>query len=143
MAYNSQPWGRVTTDSDAARRRGHDFAYNQERWRPFEEGGWTAKMQLDAMDMEGIDVAVIYPSRGLFALTIPNMDPRLAAAMARAYNNWLHEFCQENPDRLIGAGMISPFDVQDAVAETRRCIKELGFRGVFLRPNEVIGTELA
>jgi len=46
---------------------------------------------------------------------------------------------QENPDRSIGAGMISPFDVQDAVAETRRCVKELGFRGVFLRPNEVIG----
>jgi len=52
----------VTTDSDATRRRqGHDFAYNQERWRPFEERGWTSKMQLEAMDMEGIDVAVIYP----------------------------------------------------------------------------------
>jgi predicted TIM-barrel fold metal-dependent hydrolase len=140
MAHNGQPWGRVTTDSDATRRRqGHDFAYNQERWRPFEERGWTSKMQLEALDMEGIDVAVIYPSRGLFALAIPDMDPRLAAAMARAYNNWLHEFCQENPDRLIGAGMISPFDVQDAVAETRRCVKELGFRGVFLRPNGVMG----
>jgi uncharacterized protein len=140
LAYNGQPWGRVTFDAEANRRRqGHDFARNQERWRPFEERGWTSKVQLEAMDMEGIDVAVIYPSRGLFALTIPDMDPRLAAAMARAYNNWLHEFCQENPDRLIGAGMISPFDVQDAVAETRRCVKELGFRGVFLRPNEVMG----
>jgi hypothetical protein len=46
---------------------------------------------------------------------------------------------QENPDRWIGAGMISPFDVQDAAAERRRCVKELGLRGVFLRPNEVIG----
>ena len=124
LAHNGQPWGRVTTDSDATRRRqGHGFAYNQERWRPFEARGWTAKVQLEAMDMEGIDVAVIYPSRGLFALTISDMDPRLAAAMARAYNTWLYEFCQENPDRLIGAGMISPFDVQDAVAETRRCVK--------------------
>jgi uncharacterized protein len=35
--------------------------------------------------------------------------------------------------------MISPFDVNDAVAETRRCVTELGFRGVFLRPNEVVG----
>ena len=69
------------------------------------------------MDIEGIDVAVVYPSRGLFALTVQNMEPRLAAAMARAYNDWLHEFCQENPERLLGAGMISPFDVNDAVAE--------------------------
>ena len=64
------------------------------------------------MDIEGIDVAVVYPSRGLFALTIPDLEPRLAAAMARAYNDWLHEFCQENPERLLGAGMISPFDVE-------------------------------
>src|SRR5207249_922872 len=79
------------------------------------------------------------PSRGLFALTIPDMDPRLAAAMARAYNDWLYEFCQENPERLLGAGMISPFDVNDAVAETRRCVREFGFRAMFLRPNEVNG----
>ena len=113
--------------------------HNQERWRPFQERGWTAKVQLEAMEAEGIDVAVIYPSRGLFALTIPDMEPRFAAAMARAYNNWLYDFCQENPNRLLGAGMISPFAVQDAVAETRRCVQELGFRGVFLRPNEVNG----
>jgi hypothetical protein len=40
---------------------------NQERWRPFEACGWTSKVQMEAMDMEGIDVAVIYPSRGLGA----------------------------------------------------------------------------
>jgi hypothetical protein len=33
--------------------------------------------------------------------------------------------------------MISPFDVDDAVAETRRSVKELGFKGIFLRPNLV------
>jgi hypothetical protein len=79
------------------RRQGHDFVRNQERWRPFEERGWTAKVQLEAMDREGIDIAVIYPSRGLFALTIPNMDPRLAATMARAYNTWLYEFAGRTP----------------------------------------------
>jgi predicted TIM-barrel fold metal-dependent hydrolase len=57
--------------------------------------------------------------------------------MARAYNDWLYEFCQENPERLLGAGMISPFDVNDAVAEARRCVREYGFRAMFLRPNEV------
>jgi uncharacterized protein len=144
LAFDGKPWGRVAGAADASRRRqGRDYARNQERWRPFQERGWTAKVQLEAMDMEGIDVAVIYPSRGLFALTIPDMESRFATAMARAYNNWLYDFCQENPNRLLGAGMISPFDVQDAVAETRRCVQELGFRGVFLRPNEVNGRKLA
>ena len=140
LARDGKPWGRVAADADRSRRRhGHDHAKNQERWRPFQERGWTSKVQVEAMDIEGIDVAVIYPSRGLFALAIPDMEPRLAAAMARAYNDWLYEFCQENPERLLGAGMISPFDVDDAVAETRRCVRELGFRSVFLRPNEVNG----
>jgi len=130
LAIDGKPWGRVGADADRSRRRhGHDYARNQERWRQFQERGWTSKVQLEAMDTEGIDVAVIYPSRGLFALTIPDMEPRLAAAVARAYNDWLHEFCQENSGRLLGAGMISPFDVDDAVAEARRCVRELGFRG--------------
>jgi len=60
LAFDGKPWGRVAGDADASRRRqGHDFARNQERWRPFEARGWTSKVQLEAMDMEGIDVAVI------------------------------------------------------------------------------------
>src|ERR671934_1329184 len=140
LALDGKPWGRIAIDADRSRRRqGRNYALNQKRWRPFAERGWTSKVQLEAMDIEGIDVAVVYPSRGLFALTIPDMEPRLAAAMARAYNDWLHEFCQENPERLIGAGMISPFDVDDAVAEARRCVREFGFRAMFLRPNPVNG----
>ena len=94
LAHDGKGWGRVAIDADRSRRRqGKNYALNQERWRPYAERGWTSKVQLEAMDIEGIDVAVVYPSRGLFALTIPNMDPRLAAAMARAYNDWLHDFC--------------------------------------------------
>src|SRR2546426_8338604 len=141
LAHAGKRWGTVSgVDADWCRcRQGKNYALNQERWRPYAERGWTSKVQLEAMDIEGIDVAVVYPSRGLFALTIPDMDPRLAAAMARAYNDWLHDFCQENPERLLGAGMISPFDVDDAVAEARRCVREFGFRAMFLRPNEVKG----
>jgi predicted TIM-barrel fold metal-dependent hydrolase len=140
LAHDGKPWGRVAVDASSSRRReGHSYAHNQERWRPFKERGWDSKVQLEAMDTEGIDVAVVYPSRGLFALSVPDMDPPFAAAMARAYNNWLKDFCSEDPRRLIGAGMISPFDVNDAVSEARRCVKELGFRGVFLRPNIVNG----
>src|SRR4029434_7290579 len=135
LAHAGKPWGRVSgVDADRGRRRqGRNYALNQQRWRPYAERGWTSKVQLEAMDIEGIDVAVVYPSRGLFALTVPDMDPRLGAAMARAYNDWLYEFCQENPERLIGAGMISPFDVNDAAAETRRGVRGRGLSACFRR----------
>ena len=119
--------------------QGQNFERNQERFKLYEEMGWTGEAQLQGMDAEGIDVAVIYPSRGLFALTVPDLAPELAAAIARAYNNWLYDFCAPDRSRLLGAGMISPFDVNDAVAESKRCARELGFRGVFLRPNLVHG----
>ncbi len=135
---DGQAWGRTSIAvGDQNRSRGQSFAENQVRFKPYEERGWTGEVQLGAMDEEGIDVAVIYPSRGLFALTIPGMDPGLAAAISRANNDWLYDFCASDRNRIIGVGMISPFDIEDAVSETRRCVKELGFRGVFLRPNEV------
>ncbi|MBM3221181.1 MAG: amidohydrolase [Candidatus Rokubacteria bacterium] len=112
---------------------------DRERFRPFHERGWSAAAQLDAMDEEGIDVGVLYPTRGLFAQGIDGIPPKLAAAIARGYNDWLADFCSGDPSRLVGAGMISPFDVDDAVAETERCVRQLGFKGIFLRPNPVNG----
>ena len=138
---DGQPWG-IAPVSDRVwqmRRTGRNFTSHQERIKPYEERGWTGEVQLGAMDEEGIDVAVLYPSRGLYALPIPDMEPRLAAAVAQAYNDWLYDFCQADPSRLLGAAMVSPFDVEDAVSESRRCVRELGFTGVFLRPNEVNG----
>ena len=119
--------------------QGHNFEKNQGIYGDHSARGWAADVQLEAMDIEGIDVAVLYPTRGLQALSEGDMDPRFAAALARAYNNWLHDFCSADPARLLGAGMVSPFDVDEAVAETRRCTRELGFRGIFMRSNPVNG----
>ena len=57
------------------------------------------------MDLEGIDVAVLYPSRGLFVLAVDGLDSELAAAIARAYNDWMHDFCKIDPMRMYGAGI--------------------------------------
>lgn len=131
---DGKPWGR---QDDRGQRRAEffassTFAKSASRWDEFEARGWDSAAQLDAMNVEGIDAAVLYPSRGLFALAIPNMDPRLAAAIARAYNNWLHDFMEVDRSRMLGAGMISPFDIDDAIAETRR-VADLGFKAVFMR----------
>src|SRR5262249_38449542 len=91
------------------------------------------------MDQEGIDVAVLFPSRGLFTLAVDGMDPALSAAIGRAYNDWMYDFCQAYPERLYGAGHIAPHDVEAAVAETRRCVEELGFKAIFLRPTMING----
>jgi len=118
-------------------RGGHNYERNQALYAGHAARGFTAECQLEAMDVEGIDVAVLYPSRGLSVLTFDDMEPPLAAAIARAYNDWLADFCALDPTRLLGAGMLSVFDVDDAVREARRVVQQLGFRAVFLRSNIV------
>jgi len=119
--------------------RGRNFDKNQGIYRDHSERGWTAEVQLEAMDVEGIDVAVLFPTRALSILTNSQRDPRFSAALARAYNDWLHDFCQADPNRLLGAGMISIYDINDAIEETHRVAEEFGFRSVFLRSNVVNG----
>jgi predicted TIM-barrel fold metal-dependent hydrolase len=132
-------WGLPGTHGQRNANQGHNFRKNQSIYSSHAGRGWSADVQLEAMDTEGIDVAVLYPTRGLQVLSEPDMEPTFAAALARAYNDWLYDFCEKNPNRLLGSGMISPFDVDAAVAELQRCVEELGFRAIFLRSTVLNG----
>jgi predicted TIM-barrel fold metal-dependent hydrolase len=101
--------------------------------------GFDAKSQLDAMEREGLDVAALYPSIGLGIMMREDMDPKLAAAIARAYNNWLFDFCQTDPQRLKGVAMIPLHDPAEAVKEAERAVGKLSFLGVFARPEPLRG----
>jgi predicted TIM-barrel fold metal-dependent hydrolase len=136
--------GRVGPMVDAGRsawRPEHDDAYARAEAR-----GWDPTSQLEAMEREGLDVAVLFPSRGLFVLGLDlpqvvgpdGLEPPFAAAIARAYNDWLHDFCAAAPERMFGAGMIAPHDVESAVVEARRCVERFGFKAVFL-PSGCVG----
>ena len=103
------------------------------------DSGWDPGSQVRAMDREGMDMALMYPSRGLFAVATDKLDAGFGAAIARAYNDWMSDFCSPFPDRMKGIGMVFPTDVGEAVKEVKRCVEELGFRGVFLRPNLYLG----
>src|SRR4249920_2188639 len=139
MVYpDGRDWARQSPrESDVA--SGRNFEKNQGIYRQDAERGWTSEVQIEAMDIEGLDIAVLYPTRGLRALVVEDMDAPFAAALARAYNDWLYEFCQADTNKLVGAGMISPFDIDTAIAEAERCVKQLGFRAIFLRANIVNG----
>ena len=54
-----------------------------------------------------------------------------AAALCRAYNNWLYDYCGADRQRLMGVGAIPMQDINAAVAETSRAVNELGFKAIF------------
>jgi predicted TIM-barrel fold metal-dependent hydrolase len=99
---------------------------------------YDAVAQLQGMGMEGVDIAVNYPTMGLVLMGRSGMDPQLSLAICQAYNNWIHEFCSYSPDQLKWTAMLPVHDVHLACRELVRCVK-LGAVGSFIRPNLVNG----
>ena len=99
--------------------------------------GFDPESTLTAMDIEGVDVAVMYGTRGRQILMHDDLAPGYAAALARAYNNWAYDYCRSQPARLKFAAQIAMHDIPAAIEEARRCVKELGAVGVIGTPNPV------
>jgi predicted TIM-barrel fold metal-dependent hydrolase len=91
------------------------------------------------MDEEGLDHAVFFPS--LFLLSGETQDAAVAAASARAYNNWMADFVSEDRSRLFGVAVTPLQDVDEAVKEIER-VAELGLSGLTFRPERYNGLEL-
>jgi predicted TIM-barrel fold metal-dependent hydrolase len=104
--------------------------------------GFDPASTLTAMDIEGIDVAVMYGTRGRQILCHDDLAPDYAAALARAYNDWAHDYCRSNPQRLKFAAQVAMHDVPTAAEEARRCATELGAVAVIGTPNPVNGQHL-
>jgi predicted TIM-barrel fold metal-dependent hydrolase len=88
--------------------------------------------RLKDMDKIGVDVQVIYPTLFLVYLTD---DPKLEAALCRAYNRFIANACAQAPDRLKWV-MIPPLRDIDASQAEMKWAKEHGAVGVFFRGME-------
>ena len=103
------------------------------------ERDYDGEAQVMGMEMEGIDIAVLFPTMTLSIIARDGLDPRLSLAICQAYNNWIHEFCEFSPDQLKFVAMLPPHDVNLACRELVRCVKDLGAVASFMGPNLVNG----
>jgi predicted TIM-barrel fold metal-dependent hydrolase len=99
------------------------------RFEDVHRGGWDPHQHLSDMALDGVAGEVLYPSQGLFYFRVK--DSALMAAIFRAYNDWLAEFCRVDPLRLKGIAMISLDDVQDGIKELERAAR-LGLAGAMI-----------
>jgi uncharacterized protein len=143
--------GERVSDSDQRPGRevkdyGYIFAGNQ-RWRETFADALAAKFDpasnLRDMDREGADVSVLFPTLGLYIMWRDNLDPELSAAICRAYNTWLSEYCSYDKRRLYGVALIPLQDPDRAVAELKYAREKLGLVGIFWRPNKLCGRTLS
>src|SRR3989449_11166386 len=87
--------------------------------------GTPPKAVLEAMDTEGIDIGILFRTWATQAINIDGLDPALAAAMSRAWNRWIADFCTESPDRLKASALVPLQDIGLAVGEARFAVHDL------------------
>ncbi|HLG74103.1 MAG TPA: amidohydrolase family protein [Chloroflexota bacterium] len=95
------------------------------------KGPVTPQDNIRDNDIEGIDLQVIYPTGGLFLSRVRDRD--FAIAMARTYNDWLHDWCSIDRKRLKGVAAVPlHVDVRAAIQEMERAMGQLGAVGVMV-----------
>ena len=108
---------------------------------PMTEGASDPQARLADMDAMGVDQTLLYPTwfaEGFFLVR----DPDVAYALARAYNDWIADFCKAAPKRLFAAALLPLQNMDFALEELGRVARIACFRAVFIRPMFVEGRYL-
>ncbi|MET0405081.1 MAG: amidohydrolase family protein [Cystobacter sp.] len=106
------------------------------------EAGFDAASHVAFLQRMGIERTFLYPTLGLWLFAVDGMDPAFAAALVRAYNDWLRDFCAQAPGVLNPVGALCRHSPEAMVEELRR-VAGWGWRAVMVRPNPVGGRILS
>ncbi|MBX5465880.1 MAG: amidohydrolase [Firmicutes bacterium] len=90
----------------------------------------SPQAHLEDMEAEAIDVAVLYPTNGLFIGEV--RERAFAVALTQAYNEWVARFCETAPERLKAVAMVPIQDPDAAARELERAVRTLGLVGAMV-----------
>ena len=114
-------------------------AVNRAQFRAIGPKLTNVDLRIAEMDQLGVDIQVISPVPGQLVYLAP---PEPAREGARMINDAIAEAVAKHPERLLGMG-VAPMQAPElAVAELKRCVKQLGMRGMEISTH-VAGRELS
>ncbi len=113
--------------------------------RPFDQFRWTGvtydearpgcydgAQRLKDMDLDGIDVALVFPPQRTVGHFLGDADDDFVRVGIEAYNNFLFEqFCAPDRTRLIGLAQMPSTGIDDAVDGLKKAVAR-GFKSVIL-----------
>ncbi len=114
-------------------------APSESLYAPIREKRYDAASTIAAMDIEGIDEAVMFRTFASMFLSIDSLAGDLAMAYSAAFNDWLADYCTPFARRIRPAAIVSLHDPELAAAEARRAVEEKGHVAVVLLPMPVSG----
>jgi predicted TIM-barrel fold metal-dependent hydrolase len=87
--------------------------------------------RLKDMDAAGIDQVMIFPSTFVYLPLVENAEA--AYICARAYNDWVYDYCRADQHRLYPAAVL-PIQNGDFAIEELRRVARRGFKSALVRP---------
>ncbi len=99
----------------------------------------SAANRIKVLDKERIGAAVLFPSA---TLILTYLEPDFAAASTIAHNNWISDYVRPHAERLYFAAPVALHNVEQAAAEARRAVGDLGAVAVMIRPNPTLRRNL-
>lgn len=102
-----------------------NFTWDQ--WR----GPWEPNARLGDMDLDGVEVEVLYPSMGRNLYGLRQHEGLLQQAGMRSYNDWLADYARVSPKRLIALALLSGTDIDWSIREMERSVRN-GHKGAML-----------
>jgi uncharacterized protein len=109
---------------------------DDERLTKLVRAGSDPAFRLDLIKADGVTAEVLNPTWGLWVPRIP--DGEIRRACAEVFNDWIADFCSQDPKRLIGVGIVPIDDVAWAAKEARRILGR-GLRGIMVPVEPIEG----
>ena len=126
VKYATVPGGGMRVQDPA-----HDVAPSEDDWEfgaPMQPGMFDPEKRMPDMDLEGIDVAVLFPpgSGEEWAMN----DVGFATALCSTLNDARAEYASHAPDRLKLVAKLPMIEPKAAAEELERCVSQHGFVGM-------------
>ena len=96
------------------------------------QGSFDPKARVQEQIEDNLDGEFFYNNPGVWGAIKAGRDRELIYHCFRAYNDWMAEFCAYDTTRMFPLGIIPTTGIDDAISELKRCIIELGMKGVAL-----------
>ncbi len=107
------------------------FRIGDYQMKPMEYRGTVfmeTDLRLERMEKDGIDLQMLSPN----PLTMFHQIPAdVATKFCQVHNDAMAEVVSAHPDKLLGSAQLPMQDIDAAVKELERCVKDLGFVGAY------------
>jgi predicted TIM-barrel fold metal-dependent hydrolase len=117
-----------------------DRGSEPQTWSEVPKSAYDPQARLTAMDSDGIDCSVLYPSAAGFSGEVIGAikDVELQIECARVYNEWIIDVWVASSNRFVPQAILPAGSIEGAVAEARRTVGR-GHKGLIMpaQPSQI------